>query len=357
MADAASSIRETSFELPTRYHALCVQEIVAESHDSCSIIFTAPSDADAFAYRPGQFLTLRIPLESGQVARCYSLASAAVLGEPMKVTVKRVDGGAASNWICDHLYAGDMIEVMPPAGVFTPRQLDGDFILFAGGSGITPIMSILKSALHEGSGQIMLIYANRDERSVIFARELRALARAYPNRLMLYHWLNSVQDIPTIAELAALARPFTGFEAFICGPEPFMDCAAAALSSVGFDRKKVHIERFVSLSSDPGLIVNASAQNGPVEPGAALDVELDGASVRIDWQRDRTLLDAMLSASLAAPFSCREGKCSACACRVLEGQVSMQHNEVLDAADLAEGWVLACQALPETSSVRVTFDN
>ena len=348
---------QTSSELPTRYHLLRVQEIVAESHDSCSIIFAPPTDIDAFAYRPGQFLTLRVPLESGPVARCYSLASAPALGEPMKVTVKRVDRGAASNWICDHLRGGDTLEVMPPAGVFTPRRLDGDFILFAGGSGITPIMSIVKSALHEGNGRIVLIYANRDERSVIFARELQALARANPDRLMIYHWLNSVQDMPTLAEVAALARPFTGFEVFICGPEPFMDCASAALSSLGFDRKQVHIERFISLSSDPGIIVAPPVQSGLIEPGAELDVELDGVTLSIDWQRDRTLLDAMLGANLPAPSSCLEGKCGACACRVLEGQVSMRHNEVLDATDLAEGWVLACQALPKTSKVRVTLDN
>lgn len=357
MADADCSITETSSELPTRYRTLRVQEIVAESHDSCSIIFAAPSDDQAFAYRPGQFLTLRIPLESGQVARCYSLASAPALGESLKVTVKRVNRGVASNWICDHLHVGDMLEVMPPAGVFTPRQLDRDFIFFAGGSGITPIVSIIKSALHEGSGQIILFYANRDERSIIFASELRTLARNYPDRLMIYHWLTSVQDIPTIAELAALARPFTGFEAFICGPEPFMDCAAAALSSLGFDRKQVHIERFVSLSNDPGVIVETEVRGDPTEPGSQLDVEFDGATLTVDWQRDRTLLDAMLGAGLPAPFSCLEGKCSACACRVLDGQVTMRQNDVLDAADLAEGWVLACQALPETSTVRVTLDN
>ena len=341
----------------TRYHLLRVQEVVAESHDSCSIIFAPPTDTTAFTYRPGQFLTMRVPLEGGSLARCYSLASSPSLGEAMKLTVKRVDRGLASNWICDRARAGDVFEVMTPAGVFTPRQLDADFILFAGGSGITPIMSILKSALHEGSGQILLVYANRDERSVIFARELQLLARAFPDRLMIYHWLNSIQDLPTTPQLAALARPCSNFEAFICGPEPFMDCAAAALSSLGVDRRMLHIERYISLSNDPGLIVDSSEHDGPIQPGTALDIQLDGKAVALDWQRDCTLLDAMLAGNLPAPFSCREGKCSACACRVLEGKVSMRHNEVLDATDLAEGWVLACQALPETSRVRVTLDN
>jgi 3-ketosteroid 9alpha-monooxygenase subunit B len=338
------------------YHALRVSAMIDETHDAKSIVFAAPANASAFAYRPGQFLTLRIPVAGAQVVRCYSLASAPALGDAMKITVKRVDGGLASNWICDELGAGDEVQVLPPVGVFTPKQIDGDFLLFAGGSGVTPIMSILKSALHQGRGKVVLIYANRDERSVIFADELNDIARQYPQRLSVYHWLETVQGRPGLQQLAALAQPYTKHEAFICGPGPFMDCAAAALAELGVPRQRVHVERFVSLSNDPGEVSVAVAPAAPVEPGSELSVELDGEVRILDWQRERTLLDTLLAAKLAAPYSCREGKCSACICKVVQGKVSMQRNAVLTAEDLAEGYVLACQALPETSSVHVSFD-
>lgn len=339
------------------YRPLRVSAIIDETHDAKSIVFAAPPSGSGFDYRPGQFLTLRVPTGQGQVARCYSLASAPALGEPMKVTVKRVSGGAASNWLCDRLQAGDELEVMPPAGVFCPRTLDGDLLLLAGGSGITPVMSILKSALHGGTGRIVLVYANRDERSVIFAQELRELAREFPQRLTVHHWLESVQGLPGMGQLAELVRPYAGYEAFICGPGPYMDCAASALNSLGFPRQRVHIERFVSLSNDPGAAPAAAPvpeeQDGEA---TALEVVLDGQTHTLDWRGQASLLDAMLGAGLDAPHSCREGKCSACICKVVDGRVAMSGNFVLTPADLAEGYVLACRAMPDSAAVRVCFD-
>lgn len=337
------------------YHRLRVDALVDETADAKSIVFAAPQDAAAFAYRPGQFLTLRVPVD-GTVVRCYSLASTPRRGEAMKVTVKRVREGRASNWLCEHLKAGDTLEVMPPAGAFTPRKLDGDFLLFAGGSGITPVLSILKAALHEGQGQVVLVYANRDEHSVIFAQELAQLARSHPHRLVVHHWLETIQGRPTVDQIAALARPHTAAEAFICGPEPYMDCVAAALGNLGMPRQRVHVERFVSLSSDPGAEQVVPAVSASQEPGTALEVTLYGETRTVDWRRDVTLLDAMLAAKLDVPFSCREGKCSACVCKVVDGGVTMVENHVLNARDLADRYVLACQAIPDTARVRVSFD-
>ncbi len=144
-------------------------------------MFAVPDELrDKFAYRPGQFLTLRIPSDrTGSVARCYSLASSPFTDDAPKVTVKRTSDGYGSNWLCDNIAAGQTLEVLPPAGVFTPKSLDHDFLLFGAGSGITPVISILKSALTQGGGTVVLVYANRDEKSVIFAEELRALAEKY----------------------------------------------------------------------------------------------------------------------------------------------------------------------------------
>lgn len=338
------------------YHTLHVAAVVEETADAKSIVFAPPADPAAFAYRPGQFLTLRVPVD-GTVARCYSLASTPRSDEAMKVTVKRVRDGRASNWLCEHVKPGDTLEVMSPSGVFTPRQLHGDFLLFAGGSGITPVLSILKTVLREGSGQVVLVYANRDERSVIFAEELADLGRRHSKRLVVYHWLETVQGLPDAEQMAAIARPHTQAEAFICGPEPFMDCVASAMAGLGMPRQRVHVERFISLSSDPGAERTAPVAAASTEPGTALEVALYGETHTVEWQADTNMLDAMLAAKLSAPFSCREGKCSACVCKVVEGEVSMLANHVLDKQDLTDGYVLACQAVPVTPTVRVSFDD
>ena len=179
----------------SRYHRLTVQAVVQETADSHSLLFHIPPELEAaFRYKPGQFLTLRLPMDGRWLPRCYSMSSAPGVDDAPRVTIKRVQGGRGSNWVCDTVRAGHTLEVMAPAGVFTPRTLDGDFVLLAGGSGITPVFSILRSALLSGSGRITLLYANRDERSVIFREELNALAAAHPARLQIIHWLDSVQD-------------------------------------------------------------------------------------------------------------------------------------------------------------------
>ena len=245
--------------------------------------------------------------------------------------------------------------MLAPAGVFCPKSLEVDFVLFAGGSGITPVMSILKACLQQNSGRVFLFYANRDERSVIFARELQALCQRYPTRLTVMHWLESVQGLPTHAQLQAIAQPYTHAHAFVCGPGPFMDAVESTLHALNVERNRIHVERFVSLTSDPGLLADV-AEPTPNSAQTALKVQLDGQVHSFDWSDQSDLLDLLLAKGLRAPFSCREGRCSACMCRVQVGEVHMRVNEVLDASDLAEGWVLACQARPVTDKVSVSFD-
>lgn len=338
------------------YQRLSVARIIEETHDSKSIVFAVPAQSALFNYKPGQFLTLRLPTAGQAVARCYSLASAPGVDDELKVTVKRVPGGLGSNWICDCLQAGDELEVLPPAGVFCPASLDNDFLLFAGGSGITPVMSILKSCLLRGSGRVQVFYANRDEKSVIFAAELQRLALAYPQRLVVTHWLESLQGRPSLAQLAAYCTSQVAGEAFVCGPGPFMDAVEQTLLEVGMPRSRIHVERFISLSSDPGVLAEAPQATAADEPQVELLAQLDGEQHVLPWSASVDLLDALLAAGVSAPFSCREGRCSACMCRVAEGEVSMRRNEVLNAADLAEGWVLACQARPVSDKVSISFD-
>jgi 3-ketosteroid 9alpha-monooxygenase subunit B len=338
------------------YHRLRLRAVVDETADARSLVFDVPESLQkAFAYRPGQFLTLRIPHGGRHLPRCYSLASSPHTGEPHRVTVKRVTEGRGSNWLCDTLQAGDEVEVMPPAGVFSPKHFDGPFLLFAGGSGITPVFSILRSVLAGGSGRVVLIYANRDERSVIFREELKALAAAHPTRLQVIHWLDSVQGVPEVAQLAELSRPFRDAQCFICGPGPFMDSAVEALHGLDLPAERIHVERFVSLPDEEDMPEATSAAEAEASASVQLTVHLDGQRQVIACSPKESLLDAMLRSGIRAPHSCRAGACASCMCTVESGKVHLRHNEVLDKSDLGQGWTLACQALAESDAVTVRF--
>ncbi len=367
---------ETSYELE-------VVDVVEETADAHSITFAVPPDAaEAFAYTPGQFLTLAVPSDqTGVAARCYSLCSSPADADGrLTVTVKRTDDGYASNWICDNLRDGDTIRVLPPSGIFTPKSLDVDLLLFAGGSGITPIMSITRTALAHGRGRVVLFYANRDERSVIFAQALTELAVEHPDRLQVVHWLESVQGLPTAEQLRAFAAGRETWDAFVCGPAPFMKLVVGALKELEFPRERRHQEKFVSLGGNPfgdeaGAAKAAEevaaaesddepdrqpdrdeAPAAPSGPAVSLEVELDGETHTFDdWDPSVRMLQFLESKGVKAPYSCREGECSACAVRLLEGSVQMAHNDVLDEEDLEDGIRLACQSTPTSETVRATY--
>ena len=337
---------------PRAYHQVRVAEVISETDDACSLVLAVPPElAEAFTYRPGQFLTVRVPHErDGSVARCYSLSSSPHAGDPPTITVKRMTGGYASNWIADNVRAGSMLDLLPPAGTFSPGSLAGDFLLFAAGSGITPVISIIKSALAAGRGRIVLIYANPDDRSVIFGSELRKLTAAAAGRLLVMHWLDSLHGLPTAAGMAALARPYAAADAFICGPDPYLAVVRQALGQLGVPAKGIHAERFLSLAENP---FEATEPSGGV--AATLAVCLDGATRQLPWPAGTRMLDVLIDQGLAAPFSCRQGICGACACQLTGGEVEMAHNEVLEAEDLADGYILACQALALTPQVSITY--
>jgi 3-ketosteroid 9alpha-monooxygenase subunit B len=331
---------------------LKVLEVIQETGDAHSIVFEKP---DHITYKPGQFLTLRLPWDESFVARCYSLSSAPDVDDHLKVTVKRVLDGRGSNWVCDNVLEGHEIDALAPSGTFTPKSLDTDYLLLAGGSGITPVMSIIRTSLAKGSNRMLLIYANRDEGSVIFHQELRELVAEHPERLVVLHWLESVQGLPSLKPLQEIVRPWGHSEAFICGPAPFMDCAAEALKGLGMARDRIHIERFTSLAGDPWTVAAAVHTEGG--PTVDLVVTLDGETHELDWPADQKLLDFLLDKGLDAPYSCREGACSACGVKLLEGEVEMDNNSVLEDDDLEEGWRLACQSRPSTEVVKVSYDD
>jgi 3-ketosteroid 9alpha-monooxygenase subunit B len=356
--DGNGGPRVTDEPLGSHVLELQVVQVVEETADARSLVFAVPEGssipADRLRYSPGQFLTLRVPSErTGSVARCYSLSSSPFTGDQLTVTVKRTAQGYASNWLCDNAHAGMRMHVLAPSGTFVPKSLDTDFLLLAAGSGITPMLAICKSALSEGSGRVVLVYANRDENSVIFGAALRELSAKYPDRLTVIHWLETVQGLPSAATLAGLVGPYTGHDAYICGPGPFMAAAEEALTAAGAQR--VHIEVFKSLDSDPFAAVVIEEDDSDDGPATAV-VTLDGATHEVSWPRRAKLLDVLLDKGLDAPFSCREGHCGACAVMKKSGDVEMEINDVLEPSDLEEGLILACQALPSSDSVEVTYD-
>jgi 3-ketosteroid 9alpha-monooxygenase subunit B len=337
-------------------YVLTVTEVVEETSDARSLVFEVPEElTEVFAYEPGQFLTLNVPSRQEPTARCYSLASSPYLDEPLKVTIKRTRGGYASNLLCDYPVVPFTIEVLKPSGAFTPDDLDGDLVLFAGGSGITPVYSILTSVLHAGDGSCHLFYANRDAASAIFADRLAELAREFPSRLRLDFWNEDEQGgFPTADDVEKVLVQHPGAEVFTCGPGPFMELVRTVTRMVGVAHERVHFEEFVSLGGDPFAPVAAiSVVDG--EAVSTVEVELEGDSHTLQWPAGRTLVDVMLNAGLDVPYSCRSGECGSCVCTLLEGTVDPGDNGLLDPEDIADGVILGCQSKPTSSALKVEF--
>ncbi len=239
--------------MDTESFVLPVVDVVQETADALTVVLEVTDEAQGhFDYRPGQFLTVAVPSDqTGIAARCYSLSSSPLEPGPLRITVKRTADGYASNWIGDNVRAGSTLRVLPPSGIFSPKDLDADLLLFAGGSGVTPIISIARTALADGDNKVVVFYANRDERSVIFAPEWAALSAEHPDRLIVVHWLESVQGLPTQEQLKAFAAQYPTYDAFCCGPAPFMKAVSLALRELDFPRERRHQEKFVSLGGNP----------------------------------------------------------------------------------------------------------
>ncbi|SNS96827.1 ferredoxin--NADP reductase [Rhodococcoides kyotonense] len=323
-----------------------IRDVVQETPDAVSIVFDGHVD-----YTPGQFLTLRVPSEQTEfVARCYSLASSPATDSALKVTVKRTRDGYASNWLCDNAEPGLRLRILPPSGTFTAVSFEHDLSLFAGGSGITPIISILKSALATSTVNVALFYANRDRVSVIFDDELAELEDRYPGRIRVVHWLESERGIPGADDLRAFAGPVTDSHAYICGPGPFMAAVESTLHGLGVEH--VHVERFVSLSGDPFTL---SLDTEPSAASSTVSVELDGEQHSLEWPSKSTLIDVLLAAGIDAPYSCREGECGSCACTLRSGTVDPGNITALAPEDVDDGYILACQAKPTSPHLDVEF--
>lgn len=342
-------IRTVSVHPDHEYHALRVLAVVDETPDSRSYVLDVPADlADTFAYAAGQFCTFRATVDGAEVVRCYSMSSSPDVGDPFTTTVKRVPTGLMSNWMIDHLAPGDTIDVMRPAGLFVLHDTEVPIVAFAGGSGITPVISIVKTALATTSREVVLVYANRDAESVIFAAELDRLEAEAGGRLAVYRHLDAESGFLDVDACVALVGDRRDAHFYVCGPGPYMDVVEAALERVGVAPSQLFIERFVTPGEVPALTESSHTET--------LTVKLAGRKHTIDYTLGDTILDATRRASLKAPFSCESGSCATCMAHLVTGSATMRVNNALTPDEVDDGWVLTCQAIPTSREVVVDYD-
>ena len=336
------------------YNQLRIAKIIQETPDARSFVLEVPADlADKYRYRAGQFLTFRVPHADGAFNRCYSLSSAPETDALPKVTVKRVVGGKGSNWFHDVLKEGGTLDVLPPAGRFVLDEGEAPLLLFGGGSGITPMMSLIKSALKTGKRRMRLYYANRDKVSVIFDAEFEALLAANPGRLEVVHHLDAVQGLTKSEEIAVTLKGFETAEAYLCGPGPFMTLVETTLLGAGMPRERVRIERFEASGND-AIPVDTAAE-GEVIP-TEITVHFEGKPHKVPYRKGLTILEAARGAGLNPLSSCEEGFCASCAAKRLKGKVVLAKNDIYTDDDLANGWVLTCQGHCFGPEVEITYD-
>jgi len=335
---------------------LRVAQVIDETSDSRSIVFEIPAEcAERFRYRAGQFLSFKIPYAGQVLTRSYSLASSPEVDREHKVTIKRVHDGRISNWMNDRVEVGARLMVVPPAGSFVLDEADRKIILFAGGSGITPVISIIKSALATTQRSAKLIYANRDENSVIFKAELDGLALAHSDRLEIAYCHDDVDGFLDRESVKRHVGSDVESDFYLCGPGPFMAIVEEALRELHVEHDLVHVERFVS-PPDPGQHVEEDTPKlGDDSVSDTITIVLDGETSEIPYQKGEKILKAVRAAGLDAPYSCEEGYCSCCMAKLTAGEVKMDANDCLSKGLLAEGWVLTCQSRCVSGKVKIEY--
>jgi ring-1,2-phenylacetyl-CoA epoxidase subunit PaaE len=349
-----------------RFHTLKIAEVRRETPECVSVRFDVPAELAAeYAFAPGQHLNLRARIDGEEFRRSYSICAGIDDGE-LRVAVKRVPGGRFSAWANENLAPGGEIDVMTPEGRFHV-PLDAahakHYVAFAAGSGITPILSLARSILaRESRSRFTLVYGNRRQASVMFHEALEDLKDRYLSRFVLFNvFSRESQDVDLFngrvdgarvrAFLDTLIPAASIDEAFVCGPATMIDEVEAALLAAGVPRERVHVERFGVAGQQAAVVDDADAAT------ARVGIVVDGVRREVDFvPGQHSILDAGLAAGIDLPYSCKGGMCATCRARVLEGEVKMAKNYTLEPADLAQGFVLSCQAYPLSARVVVSYD-
>ncbi|WP_321847024.1 1,2-phenylacetyl-CoA epoxidase subunit PaaE [Paraburkholderia bannensis] len=356
-----------------QFHSLRIREVRPETADAVSVAFDVPPELrDAYRFTQGQFVTLKTHIDGEETRRSYSICVGVTDydrdGE-LRIGIKRVRGGRFSNFAFDQLAPGHEIDVMTPDGRFFTHlnaEHGKHYVAFSGGSGITPVLAIIKTTLEtESRSAFTLVYGNRSVDAIMFAEELEDLKNRFMDRFRLYHVLsddlqdvelfNGVLDQEKCAAFIESLLPAEEIdEAFICGPGPMMDAAEAALKDAGVAQQKVHVERFGSPLPQAGVPAVEITES---TPAADLEIVIDGKKRKLRLPYEGvSLLDVGLKAGLALPYACKGGVCCTCRAKVLEGEVKMDKNYTLEEQEVKDGFVLTCQCHPVSERVVVSFD-
>lgn len=355
---------------PPRFHRLTVRDVVRQTPHAVSIAFTVPPElADDYAFEPGQYLTLRTTIDGEDLRRSYSICAGPDDGE-LRVAVKQVERGVFSSWVNESLKPGDAIEVMTPTGRFGAGAAcaeGGTYVAFAAGSGITPVLSIVRGVLaREPRSRFFLFYGNRTTADILFNDELTDLKDRFMSRLSVLHVLSrEAQDIPILnghldgekvrALLTTMVPAATIDHAFVCGPAGMIDDVTAALATLGVDEAKVHVERFVSTEGGrPKKVVVSVPVDAPAAHTAVLI--LDGKRREVPVADGEAIVDAAIRGGVDLPFACKGGMCATCRAKIVEGAATMDVNYSLEPWELNAGYVLTCQAHPTTPRIVVDYD-
>lgn len=349
-----------------QFHALTIKDVRRETSDAVSLSFVIPGAFAAdYAFHAGQYLTLRFTLDGEEIRRAYSICSGEGDNE-LRIAIKRVPDGRFSAWATENLHAGDSLDVMTPTGRFGLPADGTIYAGFAAGSGITPILSLMKTALARNSGaRFFLFYGSRATDEILFRGALEDLKDRAMGRVSIFHVLSQEQqDVAVLngrldpAKLGPLLTATLGGvpidHAFLCGPAGMIEAAEASLSALGVPPDHIHVERFTSVHEGrPRPVPKAPAS---ITPFATATLILDGISRDIPVAENEALLDAALRAGLDLPYSCKGGMCSTCRAKVLQGDVAMTVNYSLEPWETKAGFVLTCQAQPRSPRVVVDFD-
>lgn len=337
--------------LPNGFVSLRIKRVIRETRDAVSIVLDVPrGSTEQFGYQAGQFLTLLVSVDGREHRRCYSMSSSPVVGEDLQITVKRDRNGVVSNWLNDTAAPGGQLPALPPQGRFVLTDTDRDLVAFAGGSGITPVFSLLRTALMSGKRTTRLFYANRSRDAVIFDEALASLHKRHADRFVVHHHLDDNSGFVTPSEVEGFVQDAGDTDFYICGPNEFMETVRTALSATGVPADRVHVEHFD---------VNDFAAAAPPETEVVSDevtIVLDGVTTTASYDSGNTLLQTARMAGLRAPSSCEIGSCGTCMARLTQGTARMINNDALEPDEVDEGWVLTCQALPTSPRVRVVYE-
>ena len=358
-----------------QFHSLFVKRIEPLTADAAQITFAIPPDLrDSFAFKSGQFLTLRANINGESVRRSYSICSTPALlksAQEICVGIKRVDGGVFSTWATTQLQAGAQMDVMPPDGRFVVKKPEAKMRLgIAAGSGITPILSIAAHTLAtEASSRFTLAYGNQRTNTIMFGEALQDLKDRYPGRLQLIHILSRqatelalshgrIDGEKINALTSSLIDPQSIDEVFICGPEAMIEAIEPALHTAGIPKERIHSERFASTHTTKSMAPRAvsTAATAAKDYKYKLEVILDGKTNAMQMNDEDNVLDVALNQGLDLPYACKGGVCCTCRAKVIEGKVSMDKNYTLEQWEIDKGFVLTCQARCQTEKVVVSFD-